>query len=1487
MIFFGFSQTSTFRELLRENVIKLANKELNGKLNIGKIDGTIFTSLVLRNTVVNMGSDTLLNAGVIELKVSPLQLFLKRIYIRKVEISNARIAFVADSTGELNISKLLPPVKKDTTHSKFPFKILAPDVKLTNVSFSLQDYNLVNSSQSYETLNTHDLRIKDLNLSLSALANIADNEYEVRINNFSFTPNLEDFQLKNLSGELIADTNGIFVNDLNLVTNSTDLTLTARINNFNLFDSTAFSKINSAGINVNLKADKFNFDELTSFVPATSILNGIVAVDIDASGSLKDLNLNHAEIKYLDTRLELKGKVRDVTDPNRMFIDANFINTKIKESDADKLLPSIGIPVYNEIGTVTFDTLTYRGNPFNFYVKAFLKSDKGNANIDGSLDLRKPGTAYDINFATRNLDLSPFTGLTTNLNSRGSIKGSGFSPENMNSVIKFIGDGSSISGNKIDTLRFSSATENKNISYNLVVRSDTAAANLSGNFNFSNKDKPSYNLHGDIKGLNLADFSKDTSMKSNLNLQLNGSGDNFDLDKMDLYLVLDLKKSSIREVNIDSSKAIADIRSNDNGERVINLISDLADLTVIGNFSVKQSIDLISKEANLISTSIQKKISEIKHPDSVFNRQENIGVAVKANKHIKKIPRTEKTNFKYYVEFKNLDLLSAFLGSNHLDLDGDISGEFKDDSGNIAASLNTNLNYFKFWGPNNVFFFSNLNMKLGLANNIDSTSLSGINSKLNLSADRIFTGKDFFNLKFDLNLAKNIADINFAANMQKNSMAKLSGKINLINSSVLLNLDTLYLRYNKFDIANKGNVKINYSKDRIVIDNFDLVRNESEIGIKGFLSRAGSQDFNIDMKGINGKDLSTNLLEMNPENSIDSKIYLDAKITGNFDSPIGTLKFGADSVTYKNRYFGSLSGVLNYAEQNLSVYISFLNSDILSTAQAKNIKPSLLINGNIPIDLSFTGGGDRFVKSKQIDLNISSQDFDLSPLGNALPGIQKLTGKMIANLKIAGTPDNLDPSGDISVQDATFLVNANNIEYTAGIKLLVKNQTLTLDSLLIENLPGTSGGGRIIGGGIANLKNFNLTSAHAKVSGSLKVLSEDSKAVSPAVFGDLVIQTDGDIEYTMNEKKSFLKAPIIVKEAMLTFPPTQSAYQTSGNNFIYKFSSDTVKPSKIQTDFENLIQLSKESNGENNIGQNSSKLTLDYSINVKVQNEAALKFVLAKEFNQNLTAILKGNIQIDHINGRSTSQGELTLLDGSTFQFLKSFEATGTIRFESDLSNPYLNIVSVYKNYYTPPEPDAKEEPVEVRIKLNGPLSDLSKNFTQDKNNIGVYVGSDNISNDKSDPTKDVSDVVMFILTGKFNSDLTAQQQTQAVTQAGYVKSSDSFWSGAAQSTVNSVAGSLLGGVLNRYLGDYVKGVELRSVGSTTKFNLVGKVKDFRYTIGGSTDVFSDLSQANVMIEYPIFKNFLLRIERKEAITQTSISNEMINELGLKYRFEF
>ena len=254
-----------------------------------------------------------------------------------------------------------------------------------------------------------------------------------------------------------------------------------------------------------------------------------------------------------------------------------------------------------------------------------------------------------------------------------------------------------------------------------------------------------------------------------------------------------------------------------------------------------------------------------------------------------------------------------------------------------------------------------------------------------------------------------------------------------------------------------------------------------------------------------------------------------------------------------------------------------------------------------------------------------------------------------------------------------------------------------------------------------------------------------------------------------------------------------------------------------------------------------------------------------------MTAILGGNFEYEHTGGNTIARGELNLLQGSQLQFFKSFEAAGTIKFENDIANPYLDVTASYKDFYYPADSSSSgsEIPIAVKIKLKGLLSELNKNFINDKENIAVYSTNYNIDNDLPDPNRDASDAVMFILTGNFTDGVSQQDRN------------------AAASTATSLAGSLFSGLLNKQFGDYVRSLQLRQVGATTKFSLMGKAGNFRYEIGGSTDVFQDLSQASVKIEYPFYKNFVIRIERKEAISQTTVASEMINELGLKYRFEF
>lgn len=354
----------------------------------------------------------------------------------------------------------------------------------------------------------------------------------------------------------------------------------------------------------------------------------------------------------------------------------------------------------------------------------------------------------------------------------------------------------------------------------------------------------------------------------------------------------------------------------------------------------------------------------------------------------------------------------------------------------------------------------------------------------------------------------------------------------------------------------------------------------------------------------------------------------------------------------------------------------------------------------------------------------------------------------------------------------------------------------------------------------------------------------------------------------MNKEEMNLEMAIDVTEADLVFPLSKSAY-TGASDFKYHWLSyDTVK-SNIETQLDSLLREFE--NRELNLVNGTQKRKFNYVIDVKLTTEARMVVQLSKELNQDLTAVLSGNIILSSVDGLQRTSGQFNLLEGSKLSFIKSFEATGNIRFEN-LNNPLLDITATYKDYYYPitESGTAAEQEVAVKIKLKGPLSELNQNFVRDPDNIGVYVGTENIIKDQKDPTKTPSDAVFFIIAGKFTDGATTQERD------------------AVASTATSLAGTVLGGVLNQYVGDYVRSIQLRQIGSETKFNLIGRVGNFRYEIGGTTEVFQDLSRANVKIDWPVSRRLLLRLERKESFVNRSLVNaELYNEFGIKYLLEF
>ena len=1215
LILFGISQTSTFRDFLRDKVVEEVNSTLNGKLYIGEIQGTIFTSLFLRNTVVTSGKDTILKAETIGVMTSPLQLLLKKIHIRYFEIRNASINLASDENGDLNITKLFPPSEEDTVKSEFPFKIEIANLQFENVNLAFKDYTIKTPS-NYDSFNSKDIQLKNLNLGLEANLDIKNNIYELSLDNFSFKPNVNGLKVNKLEGQFFINEKGILAKDLFLKTDRSEVMINASATDINIFDTLGI-KPENANINFQAGSNGFSFDEIKAVSPSLNMLKGNFDFSIKASGSTKQLNLNDIRITINNTKVGGTAEVKNLLDGN-LFINADLSGSYINQNDIKNLFSGMEIPTYPEFGLIEFKTLTYSGDPSEFKSELNIKTEKGT--IDGvvNLNFKNEPLKYDLTLNTHGIDIEPFAGIKSSLNISAEIKGQGVSPETFDGTVKLFANGSAINGNNIDTLRLTADAENKFIKYDFHLVANKTTADLNGNFDFKPVE-PTYQLKGGIRDFNLAEFVHDTAMQSNINLSLDGDGNGFSQDSLDLFLVATLYKSSFSKVKIDTTRLIVDLRSPHGEDRVINIVSDLADITIMGKYNVDQALDLIISETNLLSAAFKEKIN-IVVPSLSNESDSKKSAGLKIRKPLF-TQVTEPANFSYLIDLKDFSLVSAFIGNYNLDIDAEMGGKFEstpDDS--VLFTFDTDLRYIKVYNDSEAYFISNMGLNLGVQNSFNAVSTSDLILDLNTTADWIFAGSQIYDLAFKLNMEKDIAKVDLSAKPDP-FFAKLTTQIDLNNNKLDLSIDTLKFLFSNILIENKNKINLSYDGDKLDVKKFILVRNNSELDIQGYLSQTGSQDLNIKLKDWRGKDLSVNMMHLKPENSIEASINIDSKISGSFFSPIISTDLLIDSISYGNKKFGVLESNLKYNNKNLHLNLVFLDSTLSKKDTA------LTLNGDVPIDLAFTGGEKDYMESKPMNLNLRSDGFNLGAFGDILPAVNKLRGEFSSNLKLSGTPSTLRATGNLKIKDAAFFLEANNLEYNASLLVNIDGENLKLDSLVIANVPGTKNGGKMTGSGSATLDNFNITSSNFSFNGDLKVLSDASKSASPSIYGELVIGTEGKAEIKFEESRVYIKAPVIIKVAKLTFPQTQSAYQSGSEKYIYMYPEETLLPDsgKKEVDFETLVDISEKNKDSSGSAKTKTSI-FDYDISVKIEDEATITYVLSKEFDQNLVAILEGNI---------------------------------------------------------------------------------------------------------------------------------------------------------------------------------------------------------------------------------------------------------------------
>ena len=337
------------------------------------------------------------------------------------------VKLIMEESGEWNISDIMKSdsssiiSEADTLNTaaeskwKFPFNIKINNLSLDQVNLKIKNYVYRNSNNKYDSMNFNDIIVKDLNLQAEVFANINALEFELYIDSLFFKPNLNKFKLNNLSGNFQLSEKFAEVTDLSIITNSSNLDLSARLDSLNLFGEVDLYKFKDYPLTLSAKADPFTSTDLSSFLDAVDFMNGPIIFSLDAQGSFGKFK-HQIEIKIDDTHITEIGSLKNLHNPKKLFIEAVFSNSTVAYHEIDSFLNGLELPSYPDL-LVEDLNIMYEGEPLKFNAYGDGKIDDGEITFNSFMNMYPDLIEYDYQFTTNNINLNTTIGLNSNLNS--------------------------------------------------------------------------------------------------------------------------------------------------------------------------------------------------------------------------------------------------------------------------------------------------------------------------------------------------------------------------------------------------------------------------------------------------------------------------------------------------------------------------------------------------------------------------------------------------------------------------------------------------------------------------------------------------------------------------------------------------------------------------------------------------------------------------------------------------------------------------------------------------------------------------------------------------------------------------------------------------------------------------------------------------------------------------------------------------------------
>jgi autotransporter translocation and assembly factor TamB len=343
------------------------------------------------------------------------------------------------------------------------------------------------------------------------------------------------------------------------------------------------------------------------------------------------------------------------------------------------------------------------------------------------------------------------------------------------------------------------------------------------------------------------------------------------------------------------------------------------------------------------------------------------------------------------------------------------------------------------------------------------------------------------------------------------------------NAAFVLNKDRNELKFNelrlKFDStvwASTGPSLIHWGRAGIDVAKLEL-RNSANgrIFIDGLIPKEGSANLQVAVDNFAVEDVVRLT-----QSDINARglLSFDVRAAGTAANPTFTGAFGTQNFIYNGTSLPEIHGTVQYANQTLTGR---------ADASAPGGGTLLFAEGTVPINLAFTGvTGSRLPKDRQIALTVRSDSLPLTMVPQLSTYVSNLRGRILADLKIAGTLSRPEVTGQFALNNAAAWI----IPLGVDLNDIGGSVRLMRDTVIVDSLVARSDGWIRVTGGMG-------IGAVREPSFDLKLQAVNAHVLNHKDKGDLHANADLTIEGPF--KKVFVGGNVRIRNGVLYIPESE------------------------------------------------------------------------------------------------------------------------------------------------------------------------------------------------------------------------------------------------------------------------------------------------------------------------------------------------------------